>query len=306
MLNRLEMLRIFLAAAESSNFKEAATRLGISPQAVTRAVQDLEAAQGELLFHRSTRNVQITAFGEQLAARARPGLEQVDALFQRGQAQEEPEMRGSVRLTAPVFMGRLLLLPVLARLTERHPKLRFDLRLSDAHADVVDEKIDIGIRFGFLHDNRFVARRVSRQTFHVVGTPALIARVGRPTTITRLNDVPTTALFDASTGRLWPWLFANGQQMTPAQPAFVCNDSETELDFMRTGAAFGQATSLQAGAAIAAGELVPMLQDFEPEPWDVYVYRPQRGPLPARIRLVYDALVDAFTSMPDVPDRGQA
>ena len=42
MLNRLEMLRIFCMAAEASSFKEAAHRLGISPQAVTRAVKELE------------------------------------------------------------------------------------------------------------------------------------------------------------------------------------------------------------------------------------------------------------------------
>ena len=60
MLNRLEMLRIFCTAAESSSFKEAANRLGISPQAVTRAVKELEQLQGELLFHRNTRHIQVT------------------------------------------------------------------------------------------------------------------------------------------------------------------------------------------------------------------------------------------------------
>ncbi|WP_341645292.1 helix-turn-helix domain-containing protein [Thauera sp. SDU_THAU2] len=46
MLNRLEMLRIFCTAAETRNFKEAATRLGVSPQAVTRAVKELEGHVG--------------------------------------------------------------------------------------------------------------------------------------------------------------------------------------------------------------------------------------------------------------------
>ena len=68
MLNRLEMLRIFCVAAEAISFKEAAIKLGISPQAVTRAVRELERLQGELLFHRNTRNVQITAYGELLLA----------------------------------------------------------------------------------------------------------------------------------------------------------------------------------------------------------------------------------------------
>ena len=38
-MNRLEALRLFCAAAESGNFRQTARLLGVSPQAVTRAVQ---------------------------------------------------------------------------------------------------------------------------------------------------------------------------------------------------------------------------------------------------------------------------
>lgn len=68
MHNKLEMMRIFCVAAESRNFKEAATQLGISPQAVTRAIKELEEQRGEILFYRSTRQIKITADGERLAA----------------------------------------------------------------------------------------------------------------------------------------------------------------------------------------------------------------------------------------------
>ncbi|MGY2499103.1 helix-turn-helix domain-containing protein, partial [Klebsiella pneumoniae] len=67
MLNRMEMIRIFCSAADCSNFREAATRLGVSPQAVTRAIKALEEELGEILFHRNTRQVHITAFGEAYA-----------------------------------------------------------------------------------------------------------------------------------------------------------------------------------------------------------------------------------------------
>jgi Mn-dependent DtxR family transcriptional regulator len=66
-MNEFDLLKTFCAAAEARNFKEAAARLGVSPQVVTRAIQHLEARLGETLFHRSTRQVRVTAFGEQLA-----------------------------------------------------------------------------------------------------------------------------------------------------------------------------------------------------------------------------------------------
>lgn len=294
MLNRLEMLRIFVSAAEAGSFKEAAARLGIAPQAVTRAVKNLEQLQGELLFHRNTRSMRITSFGEALASQARASVEQVDALFQRREAQDDRELSGLVRLTAPVALGRLRLLDVLTGIATEHPQISFDLHLSDQHSDVVDEKIDIGVRMGFMRDNRFIARRVARQRFHVVGTAVLIAQVGSPEHIAQLDELPTTAFLDTSTGRPWPWLFAGGVQCLPAQPRFTVNDSEAECRVILAGLAFGQMPSFMADPHIATGRLVPVLSAREPDPWDLYVYRPQRGPVPARIRFVQDCLVAAL------------
>ena len=114
MLNRLEMLRIFCAAAaEARNFKEAAQRLGVSPQAVTRAVKELEAQVGELLFHRNTRQSHITEFGEALAAQAKAGLEGVDEIFRAGRASKQgQEVEGLVRITAPEAVGEWYLVPL--------------------------------------------------------------------------------------------------------------------------------------------------------------------------------------------------
>ncbi|PKO51166.1 MAG: LysR family transcriptional regulator, partial [Betaproteobacteria bacterium HGW-Betaproteobacteria-2] len=81
MLNRLEMMRIFCVAAECPSFKDAAVRLGVSPQAVTRAIKELENTIGEPLFYRNTRHMRITDFGEQLSLRAKGSIAEIDELF---------------------------------------------------------------------------------------------------------------------------------------------------------------------------------------------------------------------------------
>lgn len=295
MLNRLEMLRIFCVAAEAISFKEAAIKLGISPQAVTRAVRELERLQGELLFHRNTRNIQITAYGEMLATRASQSVAQLDGLFESADETSESELEGLITLTAPSVLGRQLLLPALALIAKQHPQLRFDLRLNDRHADVVSEKIDIGVRMGFLRDSRFVARQVAKVRFHVVATPDLFAEHGDPQYIEDLNALPTTAMFDRDTGRPWPWLFADGQQANPTSARFICDDAEAELAAVLSGLAYGQIPGFLVEKLIAAGELVPVMEKLAPEPWGLFVYRPQRGPVPARIRLVFDALILALS-----------
>ncbi|KLU25191.1 LysR family transcriptional regulator [Caballeronia mineralivorans PML1(12)] len=294
MQNRLEMLRIYCAAVEAESFKEAATRLGTSPQAVTRAVQEAEALVGEILFHRNTRRVRATEAGEAFAHRARDLVRQMDELLRPKDSEIDAEIAGLVRLTAPKSIGERFLMPALARLAEKHPRIMLDLRLSDAISDPIAEQIDIGVRIGFMRDSRFVVRPASRVGFSVVASPKLIARVGEPTDLAALALLPTTGFIDRNTGRLWPWQFANGQQFTPANLAFQTDDGECECRAVVAGLGFGQIVSYLAQPLLRAGKVISVLDSYAPEAWPVYVYRPQRGPVPARIRLVFDAMLAAL------------
>ena len=289
------MLRLFCAAADAASFKEAAQRLGASPQAITRAVQELEVQVGEVLFHRNTRGNQITEFGEQLAREARASLSRIDSLFQRPSAQARDGMTGVLRIAAPISLGRMFIAPLLRDIGRQHPGIRFDLRLSDQIADVVDEKIDIGVRLGFLRDSRYIAKSVTKLNFHIVGAPELIAARGTPADLEQLAALPTTALIDRGTGRPWPWQLARGATWTPPQPAFGTNDLEAECDAVLAGLGFGHLVSYVAVPHLRSGRLVEVLPALSPDPWDLYVYRPQRGPVAARVRLVFDQLVELFS-----------
>lgn len=293
MLNQLELLRIFQMAAECASFREAALRLGASPQTVTRAVKELEDHFGELLFHRSTRQVRITAFGEELLARSRPLLADMAALFSTPAQAPETQLSGRVRITGPRILGRGCLVPALARLAAAHPAITLDLRLSDVFADVVDERIDVGVRIGFLRDSRLVARKAGEVAFSLVATPALVARLGAPQRVEDLASLPVTALLDPNTGRIWTWYFAEGRQFTPEARTFVTDDPDAELGAILAGLAFGQVPDYLAAPLVREGRLVELLRDQAPTPWDIYVYRPQRGPVPARVRLVFDQIVSA-------------
>jgi len=216
-LNQTDLLRIFCVAAEAASFREAATRLAISPQGVTRAIQQLERHFGEVLFHRSTRQVRVTEFGAQLAARGRDSLQQFDALFQRAGEDADPELPTRVRITAPRSLARMRMLPALARLVLAHPSIIVDLRLAGAIADVVDEQIDIGVRLGFMRDNRFVARAVAKMAFVIVGAPASATPNCRTTWSPRTS--PAAAWSRSST--------------TPPRPRGICSSIGRSADRYR-------------------------------------------------------------------------
>lgn len=293
MSNRLETLRVFCTAADAANFREAAVRLSVSPQVVTRAVRELEEDLGEPLFHRSTRGVRLTEFGSQLAERARTAVGGVDELFHRTDRRALSQHAGTVRVTAPHVYARLIP-QALAPLLASYPGLVLDLRLSEQHADVVDQQIDIGVRAGPMRDARFVARSVGRMSLHVVGAPSLIEKVGTPHDLAALSALPLTALIDRSSGRPWPWAFSKKRLVTVSLPAFLTDDIDAECAAVLAGVGFGQLIGPLAEPWLQSGALVAVLAADAPEPWPIQVYRPQRSPVPARVRLVYDALIRAF------------
>ncbi|PRG60318.1 LysR family transcriptional regulator [Burkholderia cenocepacia] len=290
MLNRLDILKIFAAAATAPTFREAAARLGVSPQVVTRAVRELEEMLGETLFHRTTRSIRITAFGQSFAREVQGALAVVDGLFGPATGQRD-EPVGVVRITAPSGMGRHYVQPILTGLMQQYPGLVPDLRLSDVPSPVVDEQIDIGVRVGAIGDNRFVARMVGPLPMWVVAAPALIRRLGEPKNRKALEAMPVTCLIDRASGCPWPWMFRGEQQFVPPSPAYLTDDTEVEIEAVCAGVGVGQCAEYLVRPYVRKGRLVRVLPSLEPEPWKLHVYRPRRGPMPRRIRVVYDELV---------------
>ncbi|HSF72101.1 MAG TPA: LysR substrate-binding domain-containing protein, partial [Methylotenera sp.] len=274
---------------------EAAVRLGISPQSVTRAIKELEDQLGEPLFYRSTRNTTITEFGKQMALKSEGVIEQVDALFEIKKSPNLHAAEGLVRITMPNTFGQQYLLPALTSFLKEHPGIQLDLRFSNLIDNVVADQMDIGVRVGFFSNNRNVSRRVNEMKFYIVGTPELVARTGAPQQVNDLFQLPYTGLIDQNTGRMWPWTFANAPDFFPTSPKFITDDPEAELAAVLAGIGYSQLGDFLCAKYIESGQLVSVLQDQSPSPWGVYVYRPQRGPVAERVRLVFDYLVSVLS-----------
>jgi DNA-binding transcriptional LysR family regulator len=306
MLNRMEMLRVFLVAVDAPSFREAAHRLGTSPQKVTRAIKELERTFAEPLFHRSTRQAHVTAFGMEIAQQAREALNRFDQLFVAHGKSRSAEIAGRVGITAPHAIGKLYLPDFLRPLMEQHPGLRVELNLDDQLTDAVASRIDIGIRIGSVRDRRYIARAVTQVPLKVVAAPSLIEKMGVPSSIEDLKTMPMSLLIDRKNGRPWPWFFAQGQDYLPPSPAFSCDDPETELEFVLGGLAFAQMPHYLAEPHLSEGRLVEVLAEFAPPSTDLIIYRTQSGPVPPRVRLVYDHLRECLSDSQLFPHRRQA
>ena len=218
----------------------------------------------------------------------------MEALFQSGDQRTLSQHAGTVRVAAPGVLCRHRIPEALAPLLRSYPGLTLDLRLSEVLADVVQEQIDVGVRLGPLRDSRFVERPVGKLSMRVVATPDLVARTGAPKDLAELLERPLTALIDRASSRPWPWLFSRERRLTVPSPSFLTDDVHAECAAVLAGLGYGQLVDPLAMPYLRSGALVTVLEAEAPTPWPLYVYRAQRTPVPARVKLVYDELARAL------------
>ena len=202
-MNRLEALRYFCAAAETLQFRQAASRLSVSPQVVTRAIAELEAALGEPLFVRSTRQVRLTDFGSRFLPRARQFLLDGEKLFATAR-QKDDEMAGVVRITVPRLPGNeALLADLLARCAD-YPDLVIDWRVDEARLNAVENCIDMGVRLGLEPQPLMIVRRIAQTRDLFVAAP--------------LQEGRLVELFPSLRRASWSlFLYRPQRSMTPAR-----------------------------------------------------------------------------------------
>ncbi|QOY61180.1 helix-turn-helix domain-containing protein [Thermophilibacter immobilis] len=104
----VKQLRYVLATLSQGSFSAAATREGVSVQAVSKAVSELEREIGGALFERASSGVHATALGEALAARARAvvrGYDDLARFVSSGDATQRAQTRFAWASVAPGSRG---------------------------------------------------------------------------------------------------------------------------------------------------------------------------------------------------------
>ena len=146
MLDSLPQIVAFVRTVELGSFTAAAKALGVSPSAVGKSVQRLEDELGVRLAHRTTRRLQLTEAGQDYFERCRRALEALEEA-ERSVSASHGEVRGRLRVDAPVFVGRAIA-PHIATFVARNPRVSIDLTLSDRMRDPVEGGVDLVVRVG--------------------------------------------------------------------------------------------------------------------------------------------------------------
>ena len=290
-MHGLQQLLAFSETAKRGGFAAAARELGSAPSTLAKAVARLEASLGLRLFHRTTRQVTLTGDGERLFQRCQRVLAELEDL-QTEAAGARAAPSGTLRIDMPIVFGRKVMLPLLARLLQQHPGLALDVRSSDARADLVKDGIDVAIRIGELQDSTLVARRFASQQLVLVAAPAYLQRHGEPRALQDLATHRSIVFRLPGSGRDRPQQFGLKGRLVELQPAqgLRFNDGEAMVQAALLGLGLAQVPDNMVDEALATGQLVELLPQHRPPPMPIHAVMPAHRMVPARVRVLLDAL----------------
>jgi LysR family transcriptional regulator for bpeEF and oprC len=304
-MHGLQTLLAFSETAKRGGFAAAARELGTAPSTLAKAVGRLEAQLGLRLFHRTTRQVSLTADGERLFQRCQRVLAELEEL-QTEAAGARSAPGGTLRIDMPIVFGRKRMLPLLARLVHEHPALQLDVRLSDAYVDLVKDSIDVAIRVGELADSTLVAKRFDSQQLVLVAAPAYLKRQGTPAALQDLAAHRHVLFRMPGNGRDRPQQFSVRGRVVSLQPAQGerLNDGEGMVQAAVLGLGLAQVPDYMAEDELASKQLVEVLREHRPPPMPIHAVMPGQRLVPARVRVLLEAL-DRWPATARPPRRGR-
>lgn len=285
----MNLVPLFLAVADSTNFRAAADRLGITRSAVSQGVRRLEDHVGTALVTRTTRSMRLTEAGVRLRdALAQPALEIEGALEH---AADEDTPRGPLRIAVSSIAERFLSGSLIASFAAACPMVEIDITVTDEEFDIVERGFDAGVRLGEVIEQDMIAVPVSGdQRESAVASPAYLAVHGAPSHPRDLVHHRCIGWRPALEVAPWRWEFVeNGIPFDVAvEPQITTNDLRFMVRSALAGAGITFALEETFRDDVARGALVPLLEEFLPPFPGFFLYFPGRRHVPPKLRALID------------------
>jgi DNA-binding transcriptional LysR family regulator len=289
----LEM-RAFTQVVDAGSFIGAANAMQLSKAAVSRYVGDMEARLGVRLLNRTTRSLSLTEDGEVFYQRCKEllgGVESAEAEI----TSRSGEAIGQLKVNVPVSFGILHLASVWPVFKAAHPKVTFDVTLSDRVTDIVDEGFDLAIRISQLANSSLISRKLATTRIVMCASPDYLARAGMPLHPKEVAAHNVIAYSYWSARDEWEFTGPEGRVTVKTTPGIRTNNGDTcrAAALMHQGIIFQP--TFMVGEDLAAGRLVEICPEYRSLELGVYaVYSSRQHQLP-KVRLFIDFLVAHFS-----------
>lgn len=288
------------------SYTAAAQRLGVSKAAMSQRISELERAAGLPLVQRTTRSVRLTEAGQQLVDATRGAFEHIERGF-AGVRDLAGTLRGLLRVTAPVALGRQHIVPLLPDFLREHPEVRLELDLSDRVVPLAQEGFDLAIRHTARPPETHVAWRLRQTRAWLVAAPGYLLQHGQPQHPDDLGRHACLSYLRPGEPATWNFTQTSsgteaGQSATvPIQGPLRANNSEALREAALAGLGIALLPDFSTAAALASGTLQPVLPDWIPSGTfgdGIYAIRPYSPHVPRTVHALVNHLRQAMAPLP--------
>lgn len=294
MADKFEDMRVLNAVVSAGGFAAGAERLNIAKSAVSRRIRELEDRLGARLFDRTTRRVQLTEAGRDFHDRAIKLLADLENAEEAASSASR-ELKGRIRVAAPVSFTTHCLAPAVAPFLERHPEVTLSIDTNDRMVDLVRDGFDLAIRIAQLPDSSLVARRLATIRRACVASPSLLDRLGTPQSPDDLSRFP--GLRYSNVDETYYWTFADSIVASVTSRMDIAN-GEAVREAAIAGLGVAVLPTFIVHDAVKRGALSIILEKHMKPPIAMYAVHPSIRNQTARARAFIDFLVDAFKGEP--------
>jgi DNA-binding transcriptional LysR family regulator len=294
----LNEVRMFVQVVRARSFAEAARRLGVPPNTLSRRVRQLEAGLDTRLMQRSTRKLTLTAAGSAFFERCAPA---VDGVLEAGKdlAGGSQTVSGTVRIAGPADFLDFFKIEWVMQFLALHPKVRLDFVLNDARADLIGETIDVAFRGGPASDHQSVFRRLMSQYFNLVASPAYLQSRGSPRTLAELSRHDCLTASGRPGAATWTLQGPGGREEVKVSGRFSANSARNLINGCLAGLGIALLPSLLIAPHIHAGRLIHVLPQYRRDGADLSVILPSSQQIPTAVLAFVEFAADKFQSMVD-------
>jgi DNA-binding transcriptional LysR family regulator len=301
----LANLTAFVAVADQRSFRAAASRLGVTPSALSHSMRQLEERLEVRLLHRTTRSVSLTDAGLRLIERLRPAIEQIaGALEDLNQERQRP--LGRLRIYANHMAASAVIAPIWGRFLSTYPEVHLELAVGDTPIDIVAKGFDAGIG---PHDARVVSwaaadmiavRVMGPMKVVVVGAPSYFARRPPPRTPDDLGRHSCVQYRLAGDGAVLAWPFGRNGKSTriSVEGRVMVNNGDLAVRAAVDGLGIAYTIEALAEPFLRSGQLVRVLEGWSPSIEGVSLYYPGHRQVPATLRALIDMIRTVRGSAP--------
>jgi DNA-binding transcriptional LysR family regulator len=303
-MDRLQQLSVFRRVVETGNITRAARDLNLSQPSVSRLVAELEQRLGVPLLLRSPRGLATTEAGAAFHAEAVRILEALDEAEANARG-AHTALTGTIRITCIAAFFDAVVMPWLRDFLLANPALELEANLSPLPIDLVEEGVDIAIRFGTIRQQSLIARKLGRMDFTLFASPAYLARAGMPETPEALARHDFCGLLIG--GRSIDEATLHGPDGRVATVSMKSRFRADNIISVQRVALDGLGIALLApwsvATEMASGALVPVLPGWRTQPRDVHAVWPATRAMPRRVRAMLDLMVEKAAQEPRLQAR---